>query len=98
MGKWDEVGDSELILLPLPTTAVNAAAIAINNAGTIVGYYETAGSKPIACPWEPTGASFEFVDLGTSGVARRHQQFRPNRRRLRHHLVPLAMWKALQHC
>jgi probable HAF family extracellular repeat protein len=68
--KVDEGDDSELILLPVPPTAVNAAAIAINNAGTIVGYNETADSKPTACLWVPTGASFEFVDLDTSGVAR----------------------------
>ena len=68
--KVAEGGDAELILLPLPTAAVNSAAVAINNAGTIVGYYETVNSKPRACLWEPTDTSYEFVDLNKSGVAR----------------------------
>ncbi len=66
----EDSDDPDLMLLPLPTEAVNAAAVAINNAGTIVGYYETADSISRACLWAPTDTSFEFVDLYTSGVAR----------------------------
>ena len=62
--------DPPLILLPLPTDAVNAAAVAINNAGTIVGYYEPADLRSRACVWEETESGFEFKNLETFGVAR----------------------------
>lgn len=65
----------DLILLPLPSDAVNAAAVAINTLGTIVGYYETADSKSRACLWEATESSFNFVDLETFGVARSINDF-----------------------
>ena len=68
--RLEDSENPELVLLPLPTTVVNAAAVAIDHAGTIVGYYETADSKTRACLWEPTESSFAFVDLDTSGVAR----------------------------
>ncbi|MEZ5330385.1 MAG: hypothetical protein R3F19_35505 [Verrucomicrobiales bacterium] len=62
--------DPQLVLLPLPTDAMNAAAVAINNAGTIVGYYEPADLKSRACLWEESDSGFEFVNLETFGVAR----------------------------
>lgn len=62
--------DPQLVLLPLPTDAVNAAAVAINNSGTIVGYYELADLKSRACLWEESDSGFEFVNLETFGVAR----------------------------
>lgn len=68
--RHNEAGDPELILLPLPTTTVSAAAVSINRAGTFVGYYEPADGNSRACLWEPTESSFTFVDLDTSGVAR----------------------------
>ncbi|MEZ5330388.1 MAG: hypothetical protein R3F19_35520, partial [Verrucomicrobiales bacterium] len=68
--RLENASDPQLILLPLPTDAVNAAAVAINNAGTIVGYYETADLNSRACLWEGTESGFEFTNLETFGVAR----------------------------
>ena len=61
---------SELTVLPVPESAFSGSALALNNRGMIVGYYEKEGGAAVACAWEPSDTGHVFVDLETAGVAR----------------------------
>ena len=56
--------------MPVPDSTISASALAMNNRGVIVGYYNTVEGTTLACKWEPSDRGHSFVDLKTSGVAR----------------------------
>ncbi len=58
------------MVLPVPHDAVGGAAIAINDSGTVAGYYKDADDRSVACCWQPEGSAYRLIDLGTFGVVR----------------------------
>ena len=61
----EETQFDQPVVLPLPAAAMAGAALGLNQAGQVVGYYLDKDGIHKACRWEG-GA---FVDLNTEGVA-----------------------------
>ncbi len=70
--KQDAEGNYQSHTLPVPENAIHAVAVAINRRGVVVGWFSDEDGNGRACYWEPgtEGASYQFVDLDTLGVAR----------------------------